>query len=271
MQTIGVMLRCHRRHRTLRCVLTALRRWTNWAKIQIHASCDRTTPEVDAVLDEFDDLVIAREVPPAPVLAPGRDGWRSHKSWQYQAMTGWRAGPRRPLIEPDWCILQDDDCWLEPLSAEAQLFRDGLLESGEYDLISAKSLFMWDKPTRYNIRRQHQSPYLWRFVPHDRFPLTRDIRATEIAHDQAIMRGRHVLLGVPLLDYGAYTAGDRKAVYDAYVEAGRDVERDAFVRSLVEQPQLQTLKFHGEWLDLFSDPSAGDRGPVRTQDPVPGS
>lgn len=219
-------MRVHRRVDTLRVVFSELRRYRSFKGIAVlcHVMADRPSEEVKKVLEENEDLIY--NVLPAPFPLVSSQGERFLEGLNLQLDDFERAGC-------DWYYLADDDYFLE--SGQAQDALEWALEQNDFDMFNCWSVFFWDSPDLYNANRKHYSPFLWRVLPGDRYPLNRMIQVTEHRHDTAIAENRVSDLEVPILDYGTYSAADRQEVWERYAAAGKI---DDFTRPLLQQPKL---------------------------------
>lgn len=218
--TLAVMLRCHRRARSLRLVLRELLRYREFAEVKLHILADRLSTAAGNVLDEFKGEFWGFSYLPFPILSrEGGQKFREAKAYQYK------------LIEPsapDWVLLADDDRWFEPLGAAEEL--PASLDQDDFDILFATSWFVWDRSDQFNASRIHYSPVLFRFEPGMVYPLDRDIQVPMPLHDEAIVQGRTANLHTPLLDYGTFSEKDRAETYKEFVEAGKN---DSYVASLL--------------------------------------
>lgn len=219
-------MRVHRRADTLRIVFSELRRYRSFKGVAVlaHVMQDRPSQEVKKVLADNDDLIYNVLEAPFPLVSAA--GERFCEGLNLQLDDFERAGA-------NFYMLQDDDSWLEPGQAQDAL--EWALEQNEADMLYVHSVFFWDVSNLYNSNRRHCSPLLFRALPGDRYPLNRMITATEHRHDTAIAENRTSDLGVPMLDYGTYSAADRQEVWERYAEAGKV---DEFTKPLLQQPKL---------------------------------
>lgn len=238
---LGVMVRAHRRTKTLRIVLSELKRHGTFPGLDVRplAMVDRASPEVRSILDEFKVPVIES---PFPLLEPGRERFMEALNVHLRELE---------KCDPDWVLVQDDDNWLEPLRAEKELPQ--ALANPVVDAYFIKGLFFQDATDTYNTRRHHQSLQLWRHIKGFRYSTKRMIFVPDALHDAAIIACRTRILPVPAMDYGGFTEEDRIATYTAYERAGKI---DPFVKALIEPPSLQTFpgdydSSYGEWQDLM--------------------
>lgn len=253
---LGVLLRVHCRALTLDLALSEIFRYEKVVpslKVHVHILADRPTDEVVAVLRRYQDRLAFWKSCPFPIVSPDGERWGEASNLQMLDFnTAWAP-------KPDWILFQDDDRWLEPLHAPAEL--ETALWNPDVDMWYAHSLFMWDHPDRYHSGRHHHSPILFRFQPGDYFPRNRVIQATEGVHDQAIMASRIATLRTPLLDYGSFHSTERIRLYNAFVEAGKV---DPYIDSLLAPSEAGLRSFPADavkaglapdhdWVDLFTE------------------
>ena len=247
---IAALLRVHRRARTLDIVLSEIARYGKLPGIQtiVQVAADRPSKEVEMILARHKSLIHSRINVEPIVSKDSGERFQEVLNEQLEVIQDWK---------PDWVLRQDDDEWLEPCHATEEL--PLAIHDPEIDLWYAFTVYMWDRPNQYNFRRKHFSPYMFRYIPGDRFPTNRLIHATELLHDRAVIEGRQGLLRSPLLDYGTFTEEERQENFERYLKAGR---LDDFTRSLVEPPDLRIFPedaiddymiYDREWKDLWTE------------------
>lgn len=234
------MLRCHRRSRPLRLVLQELMRYNSFATVKVHVLCDRTTTDVQTVLDEFKGQFWGLKHLDFPILGD-RERFREAKELQFRILEA---------AAPDWVLLQDDDRWFEPLGISEELPR--FLTQDDVDIVYARSWFVWDRPGTFNTARHHYSPVLFRYAPGLHYPLDRDIQVPLPLHDEAIIQGRAGEFETPLLDFGTFDERERKLTFEAFRAAGKD---DHYVNSIVGPPDLKLIdeELGRPWHDLWTE------------------
>jgi hypothetical protein len=236
---LGVLLRAHKRHKTLDIALSELFRYNDLGlEVMVQLIADRPNFMVEGVISKWRDKLFGLRYTQTPILSSGGERWMEN------------ANENLALLEagnPDWVLFADDDRWFARPQIDDEL--PAALGDKDIDVYYAKSLFLWDKPDQINTKRHHDAITIWRHMRGARFPTDRVIQAPFVIHDHAIMHDRVGHLNTPLLDYGSYAAEERQELYNAYVKAGRD-PRDPWISSLIEPPKLIPLPIQGE--DLYS-------------------
>lgn len=239
---LGVLLRAHRRVKTLRIVLSELRRYGTFPGLEVRplAMVDRATPEVRSALDEFKVPIIES---PFPLLTEGHERFMEGLNVHLKELE---------KCDPDWVLVQDDDNWLEPVRVTTELL--AALQDRDVDAYFIRALFFQDSPTTYNTRRHHLSLQLWRHIKGFRYSCKRMIFVPDGLHDSAVISCRTKTLKTPALDFGGYTEAERLQTFRAYERAGKI---DSFTRALIEPPSLRTFpkdydQDYGPWTDLYA-------------------
>lgn len=248
---LGVLLTAHYRPLTLDIVLSELLRYQGPdLTVKICLLLDRPTASVSAVVEKYRERIFKILDCPFPIVSPAGERWMEARNLQLEPFQHTKV---------DWLYLQDDDRWLEPLHAKQEILTS--LSNPDIDVWYANSLFMWDRPDKYNPARHHFSPVFWRFKAADVFPPNRVIQATEQVHDASIITGRASTLRIPLLDYGSLNTLDRIRLYHAFEEAGRvdpyiDVliaPSTAGLRSFPEDAVKAGFMPDSSWRDLYTE------------------
>jgi len=224
---LAALVRAHRRHKTLKIVLSELRRYAQvWpgVDVRIVVMADRPTAEVKTLLDSSagpDLLVIPA---PKPLVSAAGENFLHPLNLQLDALEKWQK-------KVDWCYLADDDRWFDPACADAEI--PALLHDRDVGLLFSRSLFFWELPTVYNAERHHVSPVMWRHCKGERWSGHRMIQAPDNIHDSYIIAGALHHLKTPLLDYGSFSLHERQELHAAFTEAGK---HDPYIDSLLSRP-----------------------------------
>lgn len=214
-QLLGVMVLAHRRPWLLGAIQAQAKQIDPHAVVQF--TYDRPTEEVTWALATAEH----RQAAPRAVL-DHRENFMEVRRWQLDQM--------RPF-NPVYGVLWDDDHLLED-PAEARR----VLEEGRADLVYATKAYLWDKLELENkALPTHRSPFFFRLLPGDQFPLDRTINAPAWVHDTKPMvtdlHGR-------LLDIGYLTQEERERVWRAYKKAGKI---DQLTTKLLAPPLLKKV------------------------------
>jgi hypothetical protein len=224
------LVRCHKRDKTLKIVLSELRRYGQvWpgVEVRIVVMADRPSAEVRSLLDASagPDLLVVKA--PRPLVGPSGENFLHPLNVHLDAA-------ERFVKKIDWCYLADDDRWLDPACADEEI--QDLLHDRELGLLFARSIFFWDNPNTFNAERHHVSPIMWRHSKGERWSGQRMIQAPDSLHDSHIISGAIHHLKSPLLDYGSYTLFDRQDLYKVFTEAGKN---DPYIDSLLSRPLIE--------------------------------
>lgn len=250
---LGVLLRAHRRARTLDIVLSELERYNSFPGLEVHilTQIDRPTEDVQDILRKHANPDFMRFTSAPKPMVADKENFLSNQNAHLDEA-------ERRLPRCDWFFTADDDRWFEPQRITEELPR--ALSNPDISLWDCRSLFMWDEPTKFNAARHHLTPLLWRHIPRFRFSGRRMMSVPDALHDQYILTGAHGHMQTPLLDYGSYTSAERRLLYDIFTAAGK---RDDYIDSLLAPPRLLTfpddavsLGFAtpGPWTDLYAEP-----------------
>lgn len=213
---LGVMVLCHARPYILRDIVDQA--WTLADEVRVEFMLDRINGAVsDAVFTSGCDRVLDAPVP----ALDHKENFMEVRRAQWHSMRTW---------EPDYAVLWDDDHLLEgPREARRVL-------EGRPDLVYATKAHLWDSVKQENIRfPTHRSPFFFRCLPDDDYPLDRMIHAPAGIHDHATkvvdLKGR-------LLDIGYIERGERARVWAAYKRAGKI---DAATLPLIKKPIYRSV------------------------------
>jgi hypothetical protein len=226
---LGVILRAHQRANTLSIALSELLRLGKLPglAVKIAIVADRPSASVQKVLDSSGCAVVSCPFP--LVSAEHGEMFMEANNLGLNALLSLTGEPY------DWLCMHDDDYWLEPEHATVEV--PTALANEDVDMWYVRTVFMQDRPDRYNPNRHHHSPLFFRYLEGDRYPASRErmIHATALRHDDAICTGRIQTLKTPLLDYGSYSAAERQRLYDVYTRAGKTC---SYIESLRTPTQL---------------------------------
>jgi len=264
---LGVLLRTHRRAKTLRIVLDELLRYGTFPgiSVRIHVSLDRPTAEVADLLESYRHKIWGFLKTKRPLL-----------SAEYGELFMPAANEQLAAFEKvnaDWYLLWDDDSWYEPLSITEEL--PSALTNPDIDVWTATTLYFWDTPFTYRADRPHYAPSLFRVLPGDRFPLNRILLCTENRFDTAFIQNRIGQLKTPIFGYGTFDETDRRLTYEAFATAGKV---DSFtLKGLQPPPRLdrfpedalkQGLIQRPDWTDLWTKYYGTENQPPQPERPV---
>jgi hypothetical protein len=206
-----VMLRGHRRPQLLD---QTLRRYlalnSSQYPVEISLMLDRPTRQVMEVVDIHRSNISRISLCPFAILSfDGGDRFMEAANWQL-------ANEVEPL-EPNWVIFADDDRWPEKSYAEEH---GALVSNTDVDCWYMRSLFFWDETRIRTDFFDHNSIFMWRHTPGDRFDDSYNQAPKEI-HDSAHREGRTGQITSRLLDRGYGTPDERERCFKAHSETGR--------------------------------------------------
>jgi hypothetical protein len=226
---LGVILKAHRRTKSLQKVIDQILGWmpNEFSDIYVVALVDpRASQEVRTILRNAPEQVVAIDLP-FPVVSAEGEKFMDANNFAMPYIDAWA---------PDWVYMADDDRWFEPLH-ENEL--SGALD-GEADVWNVRSLFFWND---YEVREDffpHNSPLFWRWRPGLTFDLGRTLETPPELYDEAQAAGKLMDFRYRLLDTGYITPEERQRVFDAYAQAGKI---DSLTLSLLdEKTQLRAFK-----------------------------
>lgn len=207
-----VMQRAHRRAALLDRTLRFYERLgRSDAPVEIALMADRPTADVREVIKlHRNNLARVIECPFPMVSFEGGQRWMEASNYHL-------ANGVEPL-EPVFVIFSDDDRWPEASYAQEHL---ALVGNSDVDMWYARSLFFWNETQVRADFFDHNSVYLWRHRPGDRFDEKMLNQAPAGVHADALANGRHAQLKARLLDYGYASTEERAACFASHKESGR--------------------------------------------------
>jgi hypothetical protein len=222
---IGAMVLCHRRAYLLEEIVLQLSKYWPDQSV-VHFCMDRPTPEVEAKVAALVRHAITVKCRAYyldfPVVSSQGERYMEARNVQLEALHE---------DEPEYIAFWDDDLLMASPEEAVAFIRGGLA-----DLVYAKKLYLWDKPTQYTTHLpEHNSVFLFKRRRGDQFPLDRIIQAPEPLHSEA----KHVAqMTTPLLDVGYMYEEERRRIFKAYAKAGKI---DGLTQGLLDQPKLVSI------------------------------
>lgn len=218
---LGVMLTVHARPFLLYPIFRQISAFR--AKTHLQVTLSRPTAAVIEQVQRFLDCPISKNVTvelieaPFNPLAPGKERFMELRQWQLE---------RLPAA-CNYAVIWDDDHVLEDPDEVLDAMRDKM------DLTYIRKVFFWDNPTTISTAfPEHNSCFVFRRLPGDKFDMDRVLHAPATIHDTA---KKVIQLQGRLLDYGYMHADDRARCWDDYKRVGKI---DPATRPLVEAPRL---------------------------------
>jgi len=232
---LAALVRCHRRAWTLHEVLSELTRYNSFAglRCRILVMGDRISSEVCDVVHEHlrahrSSKLMRLVYTHTPMLEPGRENFCYNQNIHLDALDEWSDEDR---FDPRWVYINDDDYIFEKHRIALSLVPT--LQRDEIDAYHCPTIYLVEPGNQALSDRHHTAIRLYRHQRGPRFSGRRMLSIPDDLHDAAVVHDKTAEFPVPLLEYGSYTAKDRRELYDAYARAGKV---DAFTSPLIADP-----------------------------------